>query len=235
MKVRLCVLLVLSELVLGCGPDRIDDRELELSDSSRMIENLKTDLSAKNIRMSAKVSETVLCITNEVLRRKVFENWVDGLLSIDVAKKFPRERYSMVKEASDVLGTEVMFAATKIGYDIDSRWTIRFRVISWLDHLVQNERRYLSESSEDDRRTREAWGFYQGLSELREMVVEDFELNGSWPSSDSTAAMKLAKKFEEVVGRPFRFRKSVTRLGAYVKQARARVEAERKAALKGPK
>lgn len=231
MKIRLCVLLVLFELVLGCGHDRIDDREMALFESSRLIGKLKADLSTKNIRKSAKVSETILCITNDVARRKVLEDWINGLLSIDVADKLPRERYAMVKEASDVLGAEVMFAATKIGHDIDWKWTIRFRVISWLDGLVRNERRHLSELSTDDRQAREAWSFYQGLSELREMVVEDFELNGSWPQSGSAAEANLAKKFEEIVGRPLRSRKHVNRLGVYVNQVRARIEEERRSAL----
>jgi len=84
------------------------------------------------------------------------------------------------------------------------------------------------------REQNEEWNNYQALAEYRESEVESLEIHGFdvdlYPN-DVDKMEALRAKFEKLIGRPVRRREDITRLGFYAKQARARIQAERDAAL----
>ena len=223
-------------LLTLCGCDRTPSAAERTAECEvkALIRTLAANPTVRAVKDSRKAREKLMSLPGENQRIALWKEWRDALLNLPVEQLSPSDRYSVIWECCDLLDWSVAGALWEIGGNGEDVWELRFDVLDWLDANIEAMRRLCYQKSETIQEQRERWRCYQALSEYREQVVEnherfDFGEHGGLP--DMKKMDEIRKRFEQRIGRPVRKSEDITRLGFYAKRARARIQAERDAAL----
>jgi len=204
--------------------------------SHTLIAMLATNASVRTIRASDEVRENLKDVKERSERESLREDWRNALKSIPVKGLRPSDRYLSVREACHMLVWNLICAMWIDEPSYEKAWDVYFDAIKWLDAQIAGMKpaKPADGSAWSRREENEKWDAYIGLVEYRESVIENLEIDefdkGRYPN-DVDKMDAIRAKFEELIGRPVRKREDITRLGFYAKRARARIQAERDAAL----
>lgn len=232
-RIMLAVVVLCS--VLGCEKRPPTQEEKAIAASRALITALVTNASVRVIKASERVRENLKDVKEKSKRDALIEDWRNALKSISVDGMRPSDRYWSVREACHVLNLDLVGAMWEAGFSYEARWESCLDTIKWLNRQIDAMKPKTPTKKISRREQNDEWNNYQALVEYRESEVESLEINGfevnSYPN-DIDKMDAIRAKFEKLIGRPIRKSEDITRLGFYVKQARARIQKERDAALK---
>ncbi len=220
---------------LGCERHPPTQEENAISASRALIATLATNASVRVIKASERVRENLKDVKGKSKRDALIEDWRNALKSIPVKGLRPSSRYVSVREACHMLNWDLIGAMYEAGTDYETRWNVRFDTVRWLDRQILSMKPEKTTKIISWREENEKWNNYQALVEYYESVIENLEIdefNEARYPNDVEKMDAIRAKFEKLIGRPVRKREEITRLGFYMKQARARIQKERDAALK---
>lgn len=218
----------------GCEKRPPAQEEKAVAESRVLIAALKTNASVRVIRKSDAVREKLKEVKDVSVRDGLIADWRKALENIPVVGMRPSDRYWSVREACHVLNSGLIGAMWEAGFSYEARWEAQLDTIEWLDRQIDAMKPRPPTWKSSRREQNEEWNNYQALAEYRESEVESLEIHGFdvdlYPN-DVDKMDAIRAKFEKLIGRPVRKREDITRLGFYAKRARARIQAERDAAL----
>ena len=223
--------------VLGCEKRPPTQEENAISTARALIAALATNASVRVIRESDAVREILKDVKERTKREALLADWRDALKRIPVECLRPSRRYAAVREACHLLNWDLIGAMWDVGSSYEKTWDAYFDAIEWLDRRVaaMKPEKPTSDGIWSWRGENDKWDAYIGLVEYRESVIENLEIdefNEARYPNDVEKMGTIRAKFEKLIGRPIRKSEDITRLGFYVKQARARIQKERDAVLK---
>ena len=222
---------------LGCEKGPPTQEENAIATARALIAALATNASVRVIRESDAVREILKDVKERKKREALLADWRDALKRIPVEGLRPSRRYAAVREACHMLNWDLIGAMWDVGSSYEKTWDAYFDTIEWIDCQIaaMKPAKPASEGTWSWREENDKWDAYIGLDEYRESVIENLEIDqfdkGRHPN-DVEKMDTIRAKFEKLIGRPVRKREDITRLGFYVKQARARIQKERDAVLK---
>ena len=220
----------------GCEKRPPAQEEKAVAESRALIAALKTNASVRVIRKSDAVREKLKEVKDVSVRDGLIADWREALKNIPVEGLRPSRRYAAVREACHMLNWDLIGAMWDVGSSYEKTWDAYFDTIKWIDRQVaaMKPEKPTSDGAWSWREENDKWDAYMGLAEYRESVIENLEIDefdkGRYPN-DIDKMDAIRAKFEKLIGRPVRKREDITRLGFYAKRARARIQAERDAAL----
>ena len=221
----------------GCEKSPPTREEKAVAAARVLIGALATNASVRAIRESDAVRERLKDVKEKAKQDALITEWREALMRIPVESLRPSRRYAAVREACHMLNWDLIGAMYETGSDYVARWNVRFDTIRWLDRQILSMKPEKAMEIISWREENEKWNNYQALAEYRESVIENLEIDefneARYPNAVEKMGM-IRTKFEKLIGRPVRKREDITRLGFYVKQARARIQEERDAALGKP-
>lgn len=226
-------------VVLGCERHPPTQEEKAISASRALIATLATNASIRVIMKSDAVRENLKDVKEVSKRRALIADWRSALKSIPVKGLRPSDRYLSVREVCHLLVWNSICAMWVDEPSYVKAWEVYFDTIEWIDRQIveMKPEKPASDGTWSWREEHDKWDAYIGLAEYRESVIENLEIDGfneaRYPN-DVEKMDAIRAKFEKLIGRPVRKREDITRLGFYVKQARARIQKERDAALGMP-
>ena len=233
MNGRILTALVCSLALCGCGERTYTEDEQNEKAALSLISALSTNASVRAIRASGAVRDCLKRLTTPHERETLLVSWRDALKKIQVEQLRPSERYWSVREACHVLVWDYVCSLQDSGGSYEEMWQSYLDTLTWLDSQIAKMKPDIDGRCER-RKAHECWDSYQALAEYRESVIENLEIDefdkGRYPN-DIDKMDAIRAKFEKLIGRPVRKREDITRLGFYAKRARARIQAERDAAL----
>lgn len=228
--------IVISLLTLfGCERQPFAAERTAECEAKALIRTLAANPTVRSVKDSRKVREKLMSLSGKNRRTSLWKEWRDALLEIPVERLSPSDRYGVIRESCDLLDWSVVGALWDIGGNYEDVWNLRFKTLDRLDAHVEKLRLLCHNEARSIDELCERWRSYLALSEFREQVVENherFDFDERGKSSDMGKMDAIRKRFEQRIGRPVRKREEITRLGFYAKQARARIQKERDAALK---
>ncbi len=230
------LLTALACFVMLCGCDKRPHSEDERREEEvrSLVSVLATNASVRAIRASGAVRERLKGLKSKPERETLLAVWRDALKNIPSEGLRPSERYWSVREACHLLVWDFVCALQDGGSSYEEMWQSYLDTLAWLDAQIGRMKPVMSGKCER-RKANEWWDSYQALAEYRESVIENLEIDEfdkSRHPNDIDKMDAIRAKFERLIGRPVRKREDITRLGFYAKQARARIQKERDAALK---
>lgn len=223
-----CCLFLL--LLCGCGDGNEALPDLSVLESCRMIDALKTNVCVRAVSNASGVRTNLLNISCSPIRSSLLKDWTKALFEVRLDDLSPTERSSVVKSVADAIEVDVVGAMSDLGYAYEDLWSMRFALLVWLDGQCRDADPRGMSPGGDWREEMSRWDCYQAVVEYREIVIENLELHGLDDRIVKVGEERLAsvrEKFEMIIGRAIRKRDEVSRLGYYVKEARARVLNER--------
>lgn len=232
--------IVLPVLILLCGQSGCERRPSiregkAIAEAHALIEALSTNASVRVITQSDAVREKLKDVKEKAKRDAVITEWRKSLKNISVDGLRPSDRYWSVREACHVLNLDLAGAMREAGFSYEERWDAYLDTIKWLDRQIDAMKPRTPTTRRSRSEQNEEWDNYQALVEYRETEIENLEIHGfdvNLCPNDVREMDAIREKFENLIGRPVRKREDITRLGFYEKQARARIQKERDAALK---
>ena len=223
-------------VALGCEKRPPTQEEKSVAAVRTLIAALATNASVRVIMESDAVRENLKDVKARQERESLLADWRDALKNIPVEGLRPSRRYAAVREACHMLNWDLIGAMWDVGSSYEKTWDAYFDTIKWIDRQVaaMKPEKPTSDGAWSWREENDKWDAYMGLAEYRESVIENLEIDefdkGRYPN-DVDKMDAIRAKFEKLIGRPVRKREDITRLGFYAKRARARIQAERDAAL----
>lgn len=222
---------------LGCEKRPPTQEENAIANARTLIGALETNASVRVIRESDAVRENLKDVKERKKREALLADWRGALKKIPVEGLRPSRRYAAVREACHMLNWDLIGAMWDVGSSYEETWVSYFDTIEWMDRQVAAMKpvKPTADGTWSWREENEKWDAYIGLVEYRECVIENLEIDqfdrGRYPN-DIDKMDAIRAKFEKLIGRPVRKGADIKGLGFYAKQARARIQIERDAALK---
>lgn len=222
--------------VLGCEKRPPTQEEKAIAASRTLIAALATNASVRVIMESDAVRENLKDVKKVAERRALIEDWRSALKDIPVKGMRPSSRYLSIREACHLLVWNSICAMWIDEPSYEKAWEVYFDTIEWIDRQIaaMKPAKPTTDGTWSWREENDKWDAYIGLAEYRESVIENLEIdefNEARYPNDIEKMGTIRAKFEKLIGRPVRKREDITRLGFYAKQARARIQKERDAAL----
>ena len=231
---RIMLLAVILGGPCGCEKRPPTREETAIAASRALVAALATNASVRAIMASDAVREQLKEVKVASMKSALLAEWRDALMGIPVEGLRPSCRYAAVREACHMLTWDLIGAMYEVGADYETRWRVRLDTVKWLDRQIREMKPTSGAKAVSWQEENERWNNYQALVEYRESVIENFEIDEFNPArypNDVDKMDAIRAKFEKLIGRPVRKREDITRLGFYAKRARARIQAERDAAL----
>lgn len=228
---RVCLIAVML-LFFCCGCER---HSLSLDERACLrvgvlTDALKTNVTIRAIQLSGTLRECLNEVGDSKKRKKLIFDWRDALFNVAVDGLNVENRFGVIKESATLLDWDVVCAMHDAGCSVDEVWSLRFRIVDWLDDHIARMRKLCDKRELDYRGRHAAWMFYQALAEYREQLVENFErfyLDDRDFRRNEEQLGCLRQKLSAKIGRAVRCPSEIKKIGVYVRQVRDQIRQER--------
>lgn len=204
------------------------------ADVTSVLQVLQTNSSVRAIVNSRVLLERARAMESLVARREMIRMWRDALLAAPVESVGAIDESVAIREICETLNWHVVGAMQESGCSYEEAWSVIEGMVSWLDRKIASHDPKTMKRPAARREAIDQWRTYQFLSEMRENLVENIEVN--WLDvrrhpEDGDKIKVARERLATLIDRPVRSPEAITSLGFYTKQVSRRIQKERDAAL----